>query len=74
MGSHPKMAEYSYDGPVERFGKCIAHRWTASTYAPSARKARSNLEYRFKKENNLIPATKVTLPGKITMVNRKESA
>lgn len=74
MGLHLGMTKYTYDGPVERFGKCIAHRWTASTYAPSAKKARSNLEFQFKRDNNMIPSTKISLPGKITMVERKEPA
>ena len=71
MGFNPSMKQYTYDGPVVRFGKCIAHRWTASTYAPTERKARSNLEYRFKKDNNMIPSTQITLPGNIVMVDER---
>lgn len=46
------MKLYIYNGPVLYFGKCVADHWFGSTYAPTKRKARSNLEYRFKKENN----------------------
>lgn len=60
------MVLYSYDGPVEEFGRCIANRWTAKTMAPSINKARSNLAYQFKKQFNKAPNTKIILPGAIT--------
>ncbi len=47
------------------FGDCVRHRWKASTYAPSEVKAKSNLAYRYKKENGWMPNTKITLPGKL---------
>lgn len=65
---------YLYVGPVEEFGKCIAHNWTATTYAPSARKARSNFIFQFKQATGRIPSTKIDLPGKITVDEGKESA
>ena len=67
------MNQYTYDGPVMAFGTCIATRWTASTYAISESKARSNLTYRFKKQFNKTPNTKISLPGKIVMVVGKEN-
>ena len=68
MGAYPYRC-FTYDGPVMEFDKCIANRWRASTYAPSPEKARSNLVYRFKKENNRMVSAKVILPGKIIMVD-----
>lgn len=69
------MNLYLYEGPVMEYDRKVADRWKASTYAPSERKARSNLEYRFKKHNNRVPTVKITLPGKITLVkNEKEAA
>lgn len=59
------MIEYRYDGPVMRFEDCIQYRWTASTFASSEAKAKSNLAYRYKRENGLMPNTKITLPGKL---------
>lgn len=56
---------YVYSGPVLAHGVCVANKWTAETWAPSEKKARSNLVYRFKKENNRLPGTNVELPGKI---------
>lgn len=44
------MSLYYYDGPVMAFDQCVANHWTATTWAVSERKARSNLTYRFKKE------------------------
>lgn len=61
------MQRYQYDGPVMRFDNCIQRRWTAITVAPSEAKAKSNLTYRYKKENGLTPNAKITLPGKIIL-------
>lgn len=59
------MNQYQYDGPVMEFDTCVSHRWKASTYAVSEKKARSNLAFQFKKKNNRVPNTKITLPGKL---------
>lgn len=59
------MKLYIYSGPVLYFNKCVADHWFGSTYAPTKKKARSNLEYRFKKENNYTPNVKIHLPGDI---------
>lgn len=61
--------KYEYDGPVLEFGNLVANHWRGETMAPSEKKARSNLAYQFKKKNNRIASVKVTLPGKIKMVN-----
>lgn len=65
------MTQYSYDGPVLEFGRCITPRWQASTYAPSEGKARCNLVYQFKKKYNKVPNAKIVLPGEIVAVGRK---
>lgn len=62
------MPKYYYDGPVMEFDTCIADHWKAETIAPSEGKARNNLAYRFKKENNRIAGTRITLPGKLVIV------
>ena len=61
--------KYIYDGPVFRFNTLLVDRWKGETMAPSEKKARSNLAYQFKKHNNQIASAKVSLPGKIIMVN-----
>lgn len=61
--------KYIYDGPVMLFDRCVADHWKGETVAPTVSKARSNLVYQAKKQMNLIAGTKVTLPGKIKMVN-----
>lgn len=65
------MNTYYYSGPVMQFNTCLHEKWRASTQAVSEKKARSNLEYRFKKEYDMEPYSKVSLTGKIRMdVNR----
>ena len=61
--------KYLYDGPVMEFDRCINNNWTGETMAPTETKARTNLTYQFKKMHGKITATKISLPGKITMVN-----
>lgn len=67
------MNRYFYDGPVMNFDVCIAHRWTGETYAPSEKKARSNLVFQFKKQTNRAANTKISLPGKIISVEEMVS-
>ena len=62
------MEYYAYDGPVMEFGRCITTRWRSHTYATSEKKARSNLVYQFKKNNNRMPSAKITLPGEIVII------
>ena len=62
------MKQYSYDGPVMEFDTCVTIRWKASTYAVSEKKAKSNLAYQYKKENNKVPNSKITLPGNVVLV------
>lgn len=60
-----EVKKYTYNGPVMAFEKCIEHRWVASTYAISEKKARSNLAYQYKKQRGQTASTKITLPGKL---------
>ena len=62
------MAKYIYEGPVKEFDTCVATNWRGETFATSESKARSNLTYQYKKKHNLVAGTKITLPGKLTMV------
>lgn len=63
-----QLKKYSYTGPVEVFGKCVDNRWYGSTFATSEKKARSNLEYQYKQQLGKTATAKVTLPGKIVVV------
>jgi hypothetical protein len=60
---------YRYIGPVLLFDRVIASEWSGETKAPTARKAKSNLIYQFKKQSNRLPSSRITLPGEIKMVN-----
>jgi hypothetical protein len=66
--SKQELKRYSYKGPVCEFGRVIASMWTAETSAPSSKKALSNLAFQFKRDNNKIKTAKITLPGKLTVV------
>lgn len=66
---HEEYDKYAYEGPVMSFDKCMIDRWKGETMAPTKSKARSNLIYQAKRQLNLIPGVKVTLPGEIKMVN-----
>lgn len=61
--------KYIYDGPVMEFNNLIADHWNGETMAPSEKKARNNLIYKFKINNNRVASSKITLPGQIKMVN-----
>lgn len=63
------MNKYAYNGPVMEFGKCITNNWAGSTYATSEKKAKNNLAYQFKKNNNRMPASKITLPGELMVID-----
>ena len=63
------MPRYIDKGPVMEYNTLLADIWEGETVAPSEKKARSNLTYQFKKRNNRIAGTRITLPGKIMMVD-----
>lgn len=63
------MARFVYEGPVMEFGTLLTDHWKGETIAPTESKARSNLAYQFKKENNRIAGSKITLPGKIKWIS-----
>lgn len=56
---------YVYKGAVMIFDRVIDQYWEAETTATSAKKAKSNLIFRYKKMNGLGPTTKITLPGQV---------
>ena len=60
--------EYTYNGPVMIFDRCVANHWKGTTMAISQQSAKSNLIYQYKKKNNLTASARVTLPGEV--VNR----
>lgn len=64
-GTYANQFKYSYNGPVKEFDKVIATSWSSTTSASSEKKARSNLEYQFKKQFGKAPNSKITLPGSI---------
>lgn len=61
--------KYKYDGPVMMFDNYVAQHWKGETMAPSEPKAKCNLAYQYKKENKLESRVKITLPGKLNIIN-----
>lgn len=57
------MSRFIYSGPVMEFDRLVASNWRGETVAESISKARSNLTYQFKKQNNRLPGCKISLPG-----------
>lgn len=57
---------YFYKGPVMKFNTCVEQNWEASTYAPTEKKARNNLAYRYKRDHDYSKTVKIELPGTIT--------
>lgn len=66
--SQSEFKRYSYKGPVCEFDRCIVSMWTAETSAPSKKKAMCNLAYQFKRDTKRSATAKITLPGKLTVV------
>lgn len=64
-----EMHTYSYDGPVEKYGKVIDQRWKGETTAPTSMRARSNLAWRYKQENRWAAHVPIALPGKLIQID-----
>ena len=62
------MNKYSYNGPVKEFDNVISEHWSGETMANSEAKAKSNLTYQYKKSHNRTAASKISLPGKIEII------
>jgi hypothetical protein len=61
------MKTYRYDGPVLVFDRIFSNHWVCATEAVSEEKAKANLSYKFKKQHNMMPNCKITLPGKMVV-------
>lgn len=62
---------YVYCGPVMLFDKCIADEWRGQTTATSSKRAKSNLTYQFKLQYGYGVRTKIKLPGKVGVVEKR---
>lgn len=65
MKGYLPMDRYTYFGPVLVFGTVVENNYTATTYASSEKKAKSNIAFQFKKSTGKLPGAKVELPGKL---------
>ena len=63
---------YEFNGAIRLFDRIIAQNYTAQTTAPSVLKARSNIAYRYKRDNGYAKTAKISLTGKFTIIEQKE--
>lgn len=63
------MPRYSYQGAVMEFDRLVSNNWRGETVAPSEKKARNNLIFQYKKQYGKTAGSKITLPGKLTVVS-----
>lgn len=63
---------YEFKGAVLLFDRIVASNYTATTTAPSMRKARSNITYRCKRDMGYDKNAKISLTGKFTIIEQKE--
>lgn len=66
--SKSDFKHYSYTGPVCEFDRIIDPMWTGETFAPTKKKALSNLAFQYKRETGRTKTAKIILPGKIVVV------
>lgn len=60
---------YIFNGAVfDQFGKLLDLNWSAQTFAPSEKKARSNIMYQYKRETGMGAFFPIRLEGKIEVV------
>lgn len=62
--------EYRYKGAVTRDGLLMERTWDATTWAPTVKKAKAHLVYRYKREHDIPLAADVELTGKLMEVKR----
>lgn len=52
---------FRYTGPVMQFGHCIGKVQGLKTYAPTEKKALSNIAFNYKKQHGLLPSARIEL-------------
>lgn len=62
------MNKYIYEGPIVVFDKCLKNVWKSETVAVNDKKAKSNLLHQARKVCNLVPNTKISLPGNLYLM------
>ena len=63
------MHRYLYEGPVKEFNQIINPKWMGMTIAATEKKAKSNLSYQFKLKAQKTANSKITLPGKLEIID-----
>lgn len=60
-----EVHKYVYSGPVKSFGSIVVKNWYGETMATTAKKAKSNLCYQYKKKHGLTPDAVIDLSGEV---------
>ena len=68
MAETVKRIHYRYSGPVYIFDRLVTDSWSADTMAVSAKKAKVNLSYQYKKKYGFEYSVTAKLPGELTEV------
>lgn len=64
--------KYSYKGPVLKFNTVVATDYKMETIAESKEKAISQMLYRFKKDHNLVPNTRITIKEDLVKIGTEK--
>ena len=63
------MSQSRYCGPVKEFEHIVNNKREATTPAFTEAKAKNNLVYRYKREHGKAADCKITLPGKLELID-----
>ena len=63
------MEKYFYEGPIKLFDQIIVKHVEDYTVASSEKKARANLTFRYKRLLGYESSAKISMPGKLTIVD-----
>lgn len=60
--------KYRFKGSVRCFDEIVARDWVGETWAVSEKKAKSQLEYRYKIDHGYTANCRITLVGKFEVI------
>lgn len=60
---------WKFSGSVYVGGQIAKGKWETETWAPTEKKARQNLQWRYRKDNDVPLGTNVTIHGTLTPVS-----
>lgn len=67
-----KKWKWKYKGPVLKFNTLVAAEFEMETIAESKQKAIAQMTYRFKKDHNLVPSTRITIKEDLVVMDASQ--